>query len=96
LIIENITNNNIKQELKLLENKYKIIKEVSKYLLSDTDNLDIFTATYNIIKAFIMEKSKLDNYINEYVSYEDIINYLAYNLNIKYLNYPYIEFVKKC
>ena len=96
MIIENITNNNIKQELKLLENKYKIIKEVSKYLLSDTDNLDIFTATYNIIKAFIMEKSKLDNYINEYVSYEDIINYLAYNLNIKYLNYPYIEFVKKC
>ena len=92
--IENITNDDIRNELKFLENKYKIVKKYVDYLLCDIESASIFQGCYKVITKMVREKSNIDENITHLVNYQDIIKYLMLELNKKYLNYPYLEFME--
>lgn len=91
--VENIVDVNVKKELKLLEKKYVIIKKYVDYLLSDITTEDVYKATYKIVIKILKDKDKFDSILNEVITKKDIINCLVLELNKKYLNYPYIEFI---
>ena len=94
MIIENINNENIKNELQLLEKKHKIIKEYVNHILSTMNKDNVFSAGYKTITYIVRDKNNIDQNLVKYVSYSDIINYLVLELNKRFLNYPFIEFIE--